>query len=146
SPPGKDGLPDRTVLAACAILGIREVYAIGGAQAVAALAIGTASIQHVDVLVGPGNAFVEEAKRGLFGEVGIESLAGPSELIVLADETAPPDVVAWDLRAQAEHGAGSQSVLVAVDEAVLAAVSAELADPAGITLLQADSWDTALEL
>jgi histidinol dehydrogenase len=134
------------VLAACSLAGVDEVYAIGGAQAVAAMALGTETIRPVDVLVGPGNAFVEEAKRGLFGEVGIESLAGPSELIVLADETAPPDVVAWDLRAQAEHGAGSQSVLVAVDDAVLAAVSAELPDPAGITLLQADSWDTAIDL
>ena len=120
--------PSHAVLAACSLAGVEEVYAIGGAQAVAAMALGTETIRPVDVLVGPGNAFVEEAKRGLFGEVGIESLAGPSELIVLADETAPPEVVAWDLRAQAEHGAGSQSVLVAVDDAVLAAVSAELPD------------------
>jgi histidinol dehydrogenase len=146
SPPGPDGLPSHAVLAACSLAGVDEVYAIGGAQAVAAMALGTETIRPVDVLVGPGNAFVEEAKRGLFGEVGIESLAGPSELIVLADETAPPDVVAWDLRAQAEHGAGSQSVLVAVDDAVLVAVSAELPDTAGITLLQADSWDTAIDL
>src|SRR5262249_44238906 len=146
SPPGPDGLPARAVLAACELLGVHEVYAIGGAQAVAAMALGTETIRPVDVLVGPGNAFVEEAKRGLFGEVGIESLAGPSELIVLADDTAPADVIAWDLRAQAEHGAGAQSLLVAVDEGVLEAVSAALPDVEGITLIHADSWDTALDL
>src|SRR4029079_2604135 len=105
SAPGADGLPSHAVLAACSLAGVEEVYAIGGAQAVAAMALGTETIPPVDVLVGPGNAFVEEAKRGLFGEVGIESLAGPSELIVLADETAPPDVVASDLRDHAARAA-----------------------------------------
>jgi histidinol dehydrogenase len=85
SPPGPSGIPACSVLAACALLGVEEVYAIGGAQAVAALVVGTETIRPVDVLVGPGNAYVEEAKRGLFGEAGIESLAGPSELIILAD-------------------------------------------------------------
>jgi histidinol dehydrogenase len=146
SPPGADGLPAHAVLAACNLVGIEEVYAIGGAQAVAALALGTETIRPVDVLVGPGNAYVEEAKRGLFGEVGIESLAGPSELMVLADATAPAEVVAWDLLAQAEHGAGSQSMLVAVDAAVLDAVAAFLGEGEGITLLRADSWETALAL
>jgi histidinol dehydrogenase len=146
SPPAADGLPAHAVLAVCSLAGVDEVYAIGGAQAVAAMALGTETIRPVDVLVGPGNAFVEEAKRGLFGEVGIESLAGPSELIVLADETAPADVIAWDLRAQAEHGAGAQSLLVAVDEAVLEAVSSALPEVDGITLIHADSWDTALDL
>ena len=103
SPPGRDGSPAGASLAACALLGVEEVYAIGGAQAVAAMALGTETIRPVDVLVGPGNAYVEEAKRGLFGEVGIESLAGPSELIVLADETAPAELAAGDLLAQAEH-------------------------------------------
>jgi histidinol dehydrogenase len=146
SPPGPNGLPARAVLAACGLLGIEEVYAIGGAQAVAALALGTESIAPVDVLVGPGNAFVEEAKRGLFGEVGIESLAGPSELIVLADASAPPEVIAWDLRAQAEHGAGATSILISADPAVLESVAAELADddPGHVTLIEADSWETAL--
>jgi histidinol dehydrogenase len=146
SPPGADGLPARAVLAACNLVGIEEVYAIGGAQAVAALALGTETIRPVDVLVGPGNAYVEEAKRGLFGEVGIESLAGPSELMVLADATAPAEVVAWDLLAQAEHGAGSQSMLVAVDAAVLDAVAGFLGEGEGVTLLRADSWETALAL
>jgi len=146
SPPGPRGLPASAVLAACHLLGIEEVYAIGGAQAIAALALGTETIAPVDVLVGPGNAFVEEAKRGLFGEVGIESLAGPSELVVLADASAPAEVIAWDLRAQAEHGAGSTSVLLSADGGVLDSVAAALADdePGSITLMHADSWDTAL--
>jgi histidinol dehydrogenase len=145
SPPGARGLPASAVLAACHLLGIDEVYAIGGAQAIAALALGTESIAPVDVLVGPGNAFVEEAKRGLFGEVGIESLAGPSELIVLADASAPADVVAWDLLAQAEH-VGATSVLLSADPDVLEAVAAVLPDDGAgsITLIHADSLDTAL--
>ena len=146
SPPGPRGLPASAVLAACHLLGVEEVYAIGGAQAVAALALGTETIAPVDVLVGPGNAFVEEAKRGLFGEVGIESLAGPSELVVIADGSTPADVVAWDLRAQAEHGAGAISVLLSADAAVLDAVAAALGDEeAGtITLIHADSNETAI--
>lgn len=146
SPPGPRGLPASAVLAACHLLGVEEVYAIGGAQAVAALALGTETIAPVDVLVGPGNAFVEEAKRGLFGEVGIESLAGPSELVVIADGSTPADVVAWDLRAQAEHGAGAISVLLSADAAVLDAVAAALGDEeAGtITLIHSDSNETAI--
>jgi histidinol dehydrogenase len=143
SPPGRDGSPARAALAACAMLGVEEVYAIGGAQAVAAMALGTETIRPVDVLVGPGNAYVEEAKRGLFGEVGIESLAGPSELIVLADETAPADLAAWDLLAQAEHGAGSHSVLVSTDRAVLDEVASHLTSTEGISLIEVDSWATA---
>ncbi len=143
SPPGRDGAPASATLAACALLGVEEVYAIGGAQAVAAMALGTETIRPVDVLVGPGNAYVEEAKRGLFGEVGIESLAGPSELIVLADETAPAELVAWDLLAQAEHGAGSHSVLVSTDRAVLDEVASHLTSTEGINLIEADGWATA---
>jgi histidinol dehydrogenase len=143
SPPGRDGSPARAALAACALLGVDEVYAIGGAQAVAAMALGTETIRPVDVLVGPGNAYVEEAKRGLFGEVGIESLAGPSELIVLADEAAPAELVAWDLLAQAEHGAGSHSVLVSTDRGVLDEVASHLTTSEGISLIEADDWATA---
>jgi len=146
SPPGPRGLPASAVLAACHLLGIGEVYAVGGAQAVAALALGTESIAPVDVLVGPGNAFVEEAKRGLFGEVGIESLAGPSELVVIADASAPAEVIAWDLRAQAEHGAGSISLLLSADPQVLDAVASALGDQetGTITLIHADSTETAM--
>jgi histidinol dehydrogenase len=146
SPPGPRGLPASAVLAACHLLDIDEVYAVGGAQAVAALALGTESIAPVDVLVGPGNAFVEEAKRGLFGEVGIESLAGPSELVVIADASAPAEVIAWDLRAQAEHGAGSISLLLSADPQVLDAVASALGDQetGTITLIHADSIETAM--
>ena len=144
SPPGADGLPRPTVLAACALLGVREVYAVGGAQAIAAMALGTAQIPGVDLVVGPGNAYIEEAKRRLFGEVGIESLAGPSELIVLADAGAPVEAVAWDLIAQVEHGAGAQSVLVSTDGDLLAAVSEHVSDHATVVLAEADSWDTAV--
>ena len=145
SPPGPDGLPHATALAACGLLGVEEVYAVGGAQAVAALALGTDRIPRVDLVVGPGNAYVEEAKRRLFGEVGIESLAGPSELVVVADETAPVEPIAWDLLAQLEHGPGAQSVLVSTDADVLAGVAALLPPESTAVLIEADSMDTALE-
>jgi histidinol dehydrogenase len=145
SAPDPSGMPRPAMLAICELLGISEVYAVGGAQAVAAMALGTEQIRSVDMLVGPGNAYVEEAKRRLFGEVGIESLAGPSELIVLADETAPVEVLAWDLIAQVEHGAGAQSVLVTVDTDLLAAVAERVAGYEQIVLAEADSWDTAVE-
>ncbi len=150
SPPGPDGLPAPAMLAACALLGVEEVYAVGGAQAVAALALGTETIRRVDVVVGPGNAYVEEAKRGLFGEVGIESLAGPSELLVVADEQAPLEPLAGDLRAQAEHGAGARAALISADAAVLAGAEALLLELGAadepIWLLRADRWSTAYEL
>src|SRR5690349_22395582 len=112
SPPGPDGRPHATALAACGLLGVEEVYAVGGAQAVAALALGTEEIPPVDLLVGPGNAYVEEAKRRMFGEIGIESLAGPSALVVVADATAPGEPIACDLPAQLEHGPGPHPVPV----------------------------------
>jgi histidinol dehydrogenase len=144
SAPEENGLPRPSVLATCELLGVSEVYAVGGAQAVAAMALGTAEIPSVDLLVGPGNAYVEEAKRRLFGEVGIESLAGPSELVVLADHTAPADLLALDLAAQAEHGAGAQSVVVTTDAELLAEVAALVPECDQIVLAQADSWDTAV--
>jgi histidinol dehydrogenase len=144
SPPGPDGLPDRTVLAALHLLGVEEVYSIGGAQAIAAMALGTESIRPVDLIVGPGNAYVEEAKRLLFGEVGIESLAGPSELIVLADDAAHAEIIAWDLRAQAEHGSGSRSILLSTDAEVIAAIEAALEDAAAVSVVEADDLDTAV--
>ena len=144
SPPAADGRVHSAILAVCALLGVTEVYAAGGAQAVAAMALGTEAIPAVDVVVGPGNAYVEEAKRRLFGEVGIESLAGPSELIILADTTAPAEHLAWDLMAQAEHGSGAQSVLVSPDPDVIAAVAEHLAE-GDVTLIETDSWETAIE-
>ncbi|MDX1294154.1 MAG: histidinol dehydrogenase, partial [Hyphomonas sp.] len=98
--------------------GVEEFYPIGGAQAVAALAYGTANLASVDKIVGPGNAFVAEAKRQVFGRVGIDTIAGPSEILVIADHTANPDWIAADLLSQAEHDPSSQSILIVVDQAV----------------------------
>jgi len=95
------------VLALAAELGVKEVYRVGGAQAVAALAIGTQTIRPVQKIIGPGNAFVSEAKRQLFGRVGIDSIAGPSEVLIIADKTARADWLAADMLAQAEHDPGS---------------------------------------
>jgi histidinol dehydrogenase len=131
SPPGAGGRPDAAVLAACAITGVDEVYAVGGAQAIAALAFGTESIAAVDVIAGPGNPYVTEAKRLVAGVVGIDGIAGPSELVVVADGSADPDWIALDLCAQAEHGDDSPLVLISHDAALLDRVEelvAELAD------------------
>lgn len=128
-PPGADGRVPDVTLAAAAIAGVDELYRVGGAQAIAALAYGTESIRPVDVIVGPGNAYVSRAKREVAGAgiVGIESPAGPSELLVVADVSAPAPFVAADLVAQAEHGPGGAVVLVTDDSAVADAVDAELA-------------------
>ncbi|GAA2366652.1 histidinol dehydrogenase [Dactylosporangium salmoneum] len=111
SPPIRGVVPDATV-AALHLAGADEIYLLGGVQAIAALALGTESIPRVDMLAGPGNAYVAEAKRQLFGEVGIDLFAGPTEILVLADETADPFVVAVDLLSQAEHGPDSPAVLI----------------------------------
>ncbi len=124
SPPGTDGRISPLVLAAAELCGVDEVYAMGGAQAIFALAHGTESIEAVDVLAGPGNAWVREAKRAVYGRVGIDSLAGPSELMLVAGHDTDPEWAALDLCAQAEHGADSPLVAVAVEEAVLEAVAA----------------------
>jgi histidinol dehydrogenase len=100
------------ILAACALCGVREVYRVGGAQAIAALAYGTQSIRPVDVIVGPGSPYVQEAKRQVSGQVGIDSLAGPSELVVVATDDADPQLIALDLLAQAEHGADSAVAVI----------------------------------
>jgi histidinol dehydrogenase len=144
SPPGPSGLPHAGALAVCALLGVEEVYAVGGAQAVAALALGTASIPAVDMVVGPGNAYVEEAKRRLFGEVGIESLAGPTELVVVADASAPAEAAALDLLAQVEHGPGAQAILVSADPDVVDAVEPFLPAESGVVVVEADTLETAL--
>jgi histidinol dehydrogenase len=107
------------VLAACEVCGVREVYRVGGAQAIAALAYGTESIRPVDVIVGPGNRYVTEAKRQVAGDVGIDGLAGPSELVVVASEGADPELVALDLCAQAEHGEDSLVCVITPDEDIL---------------------------
>ena len=131
------------VLAAARRAGVTEVYRIGGAQAVAALAFGTSSIAAVDRIVGPGNAYVAEAKRQVFGRVGIDSIAGPSEVVVVADASNDPRLVAVDLLAQAEHDESAQAILVTDDsgfaDAVAAAVEAELATlPRGV--IAGESW------
>jgi histidinol dehydrogenase len=122
--PMPGGRQNPLVLAAAKLAGIEEIWRIGGAQAIAALAYGTASIAPVAKIVGPGNAYVAAAKRRVFGLVGIDSIAGPSEVLVLADKTANPDWIALDLLAQAEHDAASQSILI-TDDAALAGVVEE---------------------
>ena len=123
SPPGPDGQVNQLVLAAAGLCGVDEVYAMGGAQAIFALAHGTESVAPVDVIAGPGNAWVREAKRAVCGLVGIDSLAGPSELVLVAGHDTDPEWAALDLCAQAEHGADSPLVAVAVEEAVITAVA-----------------------
>src|SRR5919109_470758 len=103
--------------------GVDEVYRIGGAQAIAALAYGTDTVRPVDVIVGPGNVYVALAKREVAGVVGIEATAGPSELVVVADESAPADYVAIDLMAQAEHGPNGAALLVTWSESLAAGVA-----------------------
>ena len=126
-PPAADGHIDDATLAAAAIAGVDEVYAVGGAQAIAAMALGTDAIRRVDVLVGPGNAYVAEAKRQLSGIVGVASaFAGPSEIVVIADATTPPRLAAIDLMVQAEHGPDGMAWLVTWDEDTAAAVDASL--------------------
>jgi histidinol dehydrogenase len=125
APPTKFGANNPVVLATCHELGIREVYRIGGAQGVAALAYGTDGIAKVDKIVGPGNLFVALAKRHVYGEVDIDSIAGPSEVVVIADESTRPDFTAADLLAQAEHAPGA-SILITWNEATLEATAREL--------------------
>ncbi|MEY4295604.1 MAG: hypothetical protein RLY82_1292 [Pseudomonadota bacterium] len=114
------------VLAAAYIAGVTRAFTIGGSQAIASLAYGTATIPKVDKITGPGNAYVAEAKRQVFGLVGIDMIAGPSEILVLADGTTPPDWVAMDLFSQAEHDELAQSILLSPDSAYLDAVQASI--------------------
>ncbi len=123
SPPGPDGTLNPLVLAAAALCEVDEIYAMGGAQAIFGLAFGTETVPPVDVIAGPGNAWVREAKRVVSGTVGIDSLAGPSELMVIAGHDVDPGWVALDLCAQAEHGGEGALLAVAVEEAVLDAVA-----------------------
>ncbi|WP_075222417.1 histidinol dehydrogenase [Acuticoccus yangtzensis] len=121
--PAPDGHLEPVVLAAADIAGVTEIYRVGGAQAVAALAYGTETIAPVDKIVGPGNAYVAAAKRQVFGAVGIDMVAGPSEVVVVADATARPDVIAADLLAQAEHDEVAQSILITADRELAAEVA-----------------------
>jgi histidinol dehydrogenase len=148
SPPGRDGELDAAVLAACEVCGVDEAYRMGGAQAIAALAYGTETIAAVDVIVGPGNAYVTEAKRQVFGRVGIDGLAGPSELVVVTTDAGAAPLVALDLGAQSEHGEGSLVAAVGPDRAVLDAIEDDL--PAGgdvpCVLVETAGLDEALSV
>jgi histidinol dehydrogenase len=132
TPPGPDGLPDSNVLALACLLGLEEVYAVGGAQAIAALAYGTESVATVDKVVGPGNDYVTAAKLEVFGIVGIDAPQGPSEVLVIADAGAIPERVATDLMAQAEHLSGASAALLTTSEHLMSRVepllSGELAE------------------
>ena len=126
TPPGKDGKVPAAILAAAQIAGVDRVFKVGGAQAVAALAFGTETLPKVDKIVGPGNAFVAEAKRQVFGLVAIDMIAGPSEILVLADGSCDAKVVAADLLSQAEHDKMASAVLVTDSEALAEAVAQEI--------------------
>jgi histidinol dehydrogenase len=142
--PTPHGETNPLVLAAARLAGVDEIFRVGGAQAVAALAYGTETIAPVAKIVGPGNAYVAGAKRRVFGQVGIDMIAGPSEVVVLADGSAPPEWIAADLLAQAEHDPAAQSILVtdssALAEAVEAAVQSQLATLPRAEIARA-SWD-----
>ena len=126
TPPGRDGKVNPAILAAASIAGVNRIFKVGGAQAIAALAYGTESIPRVDKIVGPGNAFVAEAKKQVFGRVSIDMIAGPSEILVIADGKSNPVHVAADLLSQAEHDKLASAVLVTDSEKLALAVQAEL--------------------
>ncbi len=126
APPGPEGRAHPVILAACALCGVNEVYRMGGAQSIAALAYGTESVEPVDVIAGPGSSWVQEAKRQVSGIVGIDGIAGPSELIVVADGTQDAEAIALDLLAQAEHGDDGLVCLMTPNRALASAVRDQL--------------------
>lgn len=126
TPPCKDGTPNKDILTAAAVCGVDRVFMLGGAQAIAALAYGTETIPKVDKIVGPGNIYVATAKKLLFGTVDIDMIAGPSEILVMADDTANPKFIAADLMSQAEHDVMASSILVTTSEALADKVLAEI--------------------
>lgn len=126
TPPGKDGKPNPDILTAAAIVGVDRVFMCGGAQAIAALAYGTEEIPKVDKIVGPGNIFVATAKKLLYGKVDIDMIAGPSEILIVADENADPAYLAADLMSQAEHDKLASAILITTDEKIADETSAEL--------------------
>ena len=161
TPPGKDGKIPPNILAAARICGVNRVFRVGGAQAIAALAYGTESVPRVDKIVGPGNQFVAEAKKQVFGKVGIDMVAGPSEILVIADGKCDPGIVAADLLSQAEHDKNASAVLVTDSEALAVAVQAAIEEQlpklrreeiarASIDtngkIIVADNLDTAVEI
>lgn len=150
SPPGPDGRPADVVLATAALLGVDEVYAVGGAAAIAALAYGTDTIAPVSVITGPGSSWVQEAKRQVSGQVGIDGFAGPSEVMIVADGTADPVALALDLLAQAEHGPDSVAAIASADPTLIDAVARGLAaeqEPLGaVTLVDCQTLEDAVAL
>jgi histidinol dehydrogenase len=148
APPGPGGRAHPLILAACVLCEVSEVYRMGGAQAIAALAYGTESVPAVDVIVGPGNPWVTEAKRQVFGQVGIDGLAGPSELAVVATGGADPELIALDLLAQAEHGPDSPIWLISPDPDLLDAVERRVAERSKVELqaIRAEGVSQALHV
>ena len=154
TPPIRGEIPAATI-AAMSMAGADEIYLLGGVQAIAALTVGTETIEQVNLLAGPGNAYVAEAKRTLFGEVGIDLFAGPTEILVIADDEADPFVVAVDLLSQAEHGPDSPAVLVTtservaheamahIDEILVDMPTRDFAEPAGATTARSSSSTTS---
>ena len=150
APPGRDGDIHPVILAACRLAGASVVYRMGGAQAIAALAYGTESVAGVEVIVGPGNLYVQEAKHQVLGQVGIDGFAGPSDLVVIADAEADPDLVAIDLLAQGEHGPGTLVVGISDSRELLGAVDERIsgaADTGAIRrLVRVEALDQGLAL
>ena len=149
APPGPGGKAHPVILAACVLCEVDEVYRMGGAQAIAALAFGTRSVQAVDVIVGPGNPYVQEAKRQVVGQVGIDGIAGPSELAVIASSGADPGLIALDLMAQAEHGADSPVWCLSPEAELLDALAVALdgRGPDGeVQLVETDDLLSALRV
>jgi len=148
TPPGPDGLPDPHVLAVAGLLGLEEVYTVGGAQAVGAMAYGTESVDAVGKIVGPGNDYVTAAKLEVFGIVGIDAPQGPSEVLVIADAGAFPERVASDLMAQAEHLSGASAVLLTPSEVLISGVEPLLSgEPAEhVTLAHVEDLAQAVEI
>ncbi len=161
TPPQKDGSIHNGILAACALCGVDNIYTVGGAQAIAALAFGTESIPKVDVIAGPGNAYVTEAKRQVYGRVSVDMIAGPSEVLVLADDSANPEYVAIDLLSQIEHGKDSKGICISTSKIFLEKLENAIRDQLktlsrqnilevsldkGIALICVDSVDRMIEL
>jgi len=148
TPPGPDGQPDSSVLAVAGLLGLEQVYAVGGAQAIAALAYGTESVAAVNKIVGPGNDYVTAAKLEVFGIVGIDAPQGPSEVLVIADASAVPERIATDLMAQAEHLSGASAVLLTPSEGMISCVEPLLSgEPAEcVCLVCVDDLVQAVEI
>jgi histidinol dehydrogenase len=148
APPGADGEVNSAVLGACRLAGASVVYRMGGAQAIAALAFGTETVRAVDVIVGPGNLYVQEAKRQVFGRVGIDGFAGPSDLMAIADAAADPEALGLDLLAQAEHGAGSLVVAISNSTELIDALEQRVRDEpeteAVVRFVRVDELEQAL--